>query len=113
MKIEETVDDVAFCVNVVTVNDVRASAMDTMEEKDVKGGVPDACRPGSWYSGIEQDGVLMERASDQKNRENWNAGNDVGSVNLYSAQDDLGWAGNHEPRILGQKKKEKECGGFL
>ena len=109
MKSEETVDDVASCVNVVTVNDARAFAMDTMEEKDVKRGVPDACRTGAWDAGPGQDGVLMGRALDHKNREKRNGRDDVGSVNLYSAQDDgPGWAGNHEPRILVKMKKEKE-----
>ena len=109
MKSEQTVDDVASCVNVVTVNDARAFAMDTMEEKDVKRGVPDACRPGAWDAGPGQDGVLMGRALDQKNREKRNGRDDVGSVNLYSAQDDgPGWAGNHEPRSLVKMKKEKE-----
>ena len=109
MKSEEPMDDVASCVNVATVNDARASATDTMEKKDMKGGVPDACQPGAWDAGPGQDAVLMGRTSDQKNWKKRNGGDDVGSVNLNSAQDDdPGWAGNHEPRSLVKREKEKE-----
>ena len=74
----------------------------------MRGGVPDACRPGALDAGPRQDDVLMGRASDQKNRKKRNGGDDVGIVNLNSAQDDdPGWAGNHEPRSLVKKKNEK------
>ena len=53
---------------VETVNDARASATDTTAKKDVKRGVPDACLPGAWDAGPGQDGMLMGRASDQKDR---------------------------------------------
>ena len=109
MKSEETVDDVVSCVNVATVNDARASATDTMAEKNVKRGIPDACRPGAWDAGPGRDGMLMGRASDQNDRKKRIGGDDVGGVNLHSAQnDDPGWAGNHKPRSLEKKKREKE-----
>ena len=109
MKSEDTMDDVVSCVNVVTVNDARDFATDTMVKRDVERGVPDAHRPRAWDIGSGQDGMLMGRTSGEKNRKKRKGGDDAGSVNLHSAQnDDSGWAGKHERRSLEKKEKEKK-----
>ena len=109
MKSERTLDDVVSCVNVVTLYDARSFATDVTGKRNAEGGVPDACRPGAQGNGPGQDGALMGRTSDQKNLKKRKGGDDVGSVNLHSAQDDgPGWAGNHEPRSLEKRKREKE-----